>query len=119
MSTVLPAIQHARPQFTKRAENMFGTAKTYEARKICIVGPDEAPLYRGRNMECRCRPGGGRHYTRSKVNAMVERGEMEWVGRDRRVAMFTNPKTWAKVYSYADDGQVISCGMQLVSGGFF
>lgn len=95
---------------------MFGR-KSYEARRICIVNPSDAFMLNRHDNKCVCRPGEGRHYTRSKVDGLISAGEMRWVGKHRNVATFVNPMTWQKTYQRTPIGEVISCGLQMVPGG--
>ena len=44
-------------------------------------------------------------------------GELVWVGKHKKIATFKNARSWIKIYCRNEFGEVISCGMQLVSGG--
>ena len=44
-------------------------------------------------------------------------GELIWLGKHKKIAMFKNARSWVKIYTRNRYGEVITCGMQLVRGG--
>jgi hypothetical protein len=58
----------------------------------------------------RCRDNSHPHYKKSKVEDMVAKGQLVWVGNHKRIARYLDPMAWAKVES--EGFQV----MQLVRG---
>jgi hypothetical protein len=83
---------------------------------VCIVSEKEHGRYLGVGLEHRCRSLRHMHYTASKVARLVKSGDMAWVGKHRRVAMYLHQLSWAKIYNRNVVGEVINCGMQLVRG---
>lgn len=87
--------------------------KSYEHRSVAIVPMAEAAaLKQSDALRLRNEGRGYSYWTRSRVVALVERGEMRWVDRHRNGATFTGlaAGTWQKTQS----GPVAT--MQLVVG---
>jgi hypothetical protein len=85
--------------------------------KVCILDEEEARSRKQTGIAHKCSSRRHHHYTRSKVNELVKAGELVWVGKHKLAASFLNARSWIKVYTYNEYGEVISCGMQLVRGG--
>lgn len=75
-----------------------------------MLPKSQCDLMDHRNVAMRCGGGNHVHYTRSRVQAMVDSGEMRWVDRHHNVATFVLAETWQKTRS----GAVHT--MQLITG---
>ena len=87
-------------------------------RWICIVPANEKDRYETVGLAHRCRSLKHLHYSAGKVDRLVKSGEMAWIGRHHKVAMYKRHLSWAKVYNRMHNvmGEVITVGMQLVKG---
>lgn len=103
-----PARIFARPRVPVTAL----TARPYESRNVGILPVSMALRLSERTMLTAAQCGCKTYFTRAKVIAAVERGEMRWVDRYHNVATYTEPAcgTWQKTRS----GEV--CTMQLKNG---
>lgn len=83
---------------------------------VCIVSEKDHARYISVGMDHKCRSLRHLHYTSGKVSRLVKSGEMQWVGRHKRVAMYKHHLSWAKIYNRNWVGEVLIAGMQLVKG---
>lgn len=89
------------------------TRRAYEHRRVAVISAAEAESMNPRETLRLANGGVGYTYwTRSRVVAMVDRGEMRWVDKHRNGAAYTDKAagTWQKTRS----GLV--CTMQMVVG---
>lgn len=104
-----------------RAAIRFVVAHCPPPKRICVMNADEAERFRDVSIAHRCPSTRHRHYTRKHVDRLVKRGEVRWVGLHRKVAAWTQHRTWQKVASKAP-AEMIKPGvgtmavMQLVPG---
>ena len=84
--------------------------------KVCILNESDARSFSYAGIEHKCSSRRHHHYSKSKAEAMVQAGELVWLGKHRKFATFVNARSWAKVYSRNQYGETVSCGMQLVAG---
>lgn len=104
-----PSAKFERP----RVHASILTRKAYEHRSVAIIYADEAATMCASDVLRLQNEGRGYTYwTRSRVTALVDRGEMRWVDRHRNGATYTDKAAgqWQKTRS----GPV--CTMQLVIG---
>ena len=87
-----------------------------EPRWVCIMTEQQCRRFESVGINFRCSGGNHQHIVTRKVVAAVRAGEMEWVGRHRKIAKYTHHRTWAKVYTRNEAGEVICCNMQLIRG---
>jgi hypothetical protein len=85
-------------------------------RWVCIVPASDKDRYANVGLEHRCRSLRHMHYSRGKVERLVKAGEMAWVGKHHKIAMYKRHLSWAKVYNRNFVGEVFTAGMQLISG---
>ncbi len=85
--------------------------------KICILNESDARTWSFAGIAHRCASRRHHHYTKGKVEEMVESGELVWVGKHKRVATFLLARSWIKMYVRNAAGEVSYCTMQLVRGG--
>lgn len=87
-------------------------------RRVCILSEIEAGVYEHeKRIGPACELGVHRHYTRRQCEKLERSGEIRYVGVGKQRAVFTNARSWRKVYDRNEAGEVFSCGMQLVPGG--
>jgi hypothetical protein len=85
--------------------------------KICILNEDDARSFVHGGIEHKCSSRRHHHYSRAKADALVRAGELTWLGKHKRIATYTNARTWMKVYTRTPLGAALYCGMQMVRGG--
>jgi hypothetical protein len=68
-------------------------------RWVCIVSHNEAQRLGDVSELYRCRNSSHPHYSASKVDAMVARNELVWVGRFSKIAQYPDHMTWSKAES--------------------
>lgn len=83
---------------------------------VCIVAEKDHERYMNVGLGHKCRSLRHLHYAEHKVKRLVKSGEMAWVGKYHRVAMYKHHLTWAKIYNRNWVGEVLVCGMQLIKG---
>ena len=88
-----------------------------EGPKVCILSEVDAKCLTYGGIAHKCSSRRHHHYTKSKADALVQAGELVWLGKHKKVATFKNARSWIKVYCRNQYGEVITCGMQLVPGG--
>jgi hypothetical protein len=86
---------------------------------VCILSEADARLFTGADIAYRCSSRLHHHFKRREVVALVKAGELIWLGKHKNVATYRNARSWVKVYTYNEYGEVIACGMQLVPDGGF
>jgi hypothetical protein len=86
--------------------------------KVCILNADDARAFSA-DIAHRCCSRRHHHYRRSDAAALVKAGELVWVGKHKMAAKLRDARSWVKVYTRNEYGEVISCGMQLVPGDAF
>ncbi len=96
---------------------MTNNTVTDRRSKVCILNESDTRLLLHAGIEHKCSSRRHHHFAKSKVEALVKTGEMIWLGKHRKLATYRNPRSWVKVYSKNQAGEVLSCGMQLVHGG--
>jgi tRNA G37 N-methylase TrmD len=84
---------------------------------VCVLNEEDARSFSSNSIAQKCSSRRHHHYTKGKVNTLIKTGELVWVGKHKNVATFRNARSWIKVYTYNEFGEVIYCGMQLVPGG--
>ena len=87
------------------------------AYKVCVLNESDAQslLYGGIAHKCSSRR--HHHCSRAIVDELVKNGELQWVGKHKRVATYVQARSWQKTYRRNASGDVIECSMQLVRGG--
>jgi hypothetical protein len=80
------------------------------------VSQDEAQKLANVGISHRCRDSRHAHFTAARVQGMVARGELWWVGRHSKIAAWADHMSWAKVYRRNRFGEVIHAGMQMIHG---
>jgi hypothetical protein len=71
---------------------------------------DQAHRFQDVSIGYRCTSKSHRHFTRKRVEVLIEHGELVWIGQHFKIAAWADHKTWAKV----DSGGMSV--MQLVRG---
>jgi len=84
--------------------------------KVCILNEGDARSFKFAGIAHRCSSRRHHHFSRKEVDELVKAGELIWLGKHRRVAAFRSARSWVKVYTRNEFGEVICCGMQLVPG---
>jgi hypothetical protein len=87
--------------------------------KVCILREHDIKSFNYGGIAHKCSSKRHRHYPRSMAAALVEAGELVWMGKHKNVATFKNTCRWLKIYCRNEYGEVITCGMQLVPGDGF
>ena len=85
-------------------------------KRICIVPEVEAAGWANIGIGYHCFSNRHTHYTSNRVKALIEQGQLKWVGKHKKVATWTAHWTWAKVYTRNEAGEVFIANMQLVKG---
>jgi hypothetical protein len=86
--------------------------------KVCILNEADARAFSA-DIAHRCCSRRHHHYRRSDAAALVKAGELVWVGKHKMAAKSRDARSWIKVYTRNEFGEVITCGMQLVPDGGF
>ena len=84
---------------------------------VCILSEDDAKSFTSGGIGHKCSSRRHHHYSKSEAEALIEAGDLIWLGKHKKVATFKNPRSWIKTYTRNEYGEVITCGMQLVPGG--
>jgi hypothetical protein len=86
-------------------------------RLVCILNKEEARSFVHGGIAHKCSSRRHHHYCKKEADALVQAGDLVWLGKHKKVAAFRNVHSWMKTYSYNEYGEVLYCGMQLVAGG--
>jgi hypothetical protein len=87
-----------------------------QRRRVCLLSAHDALLLEsdGVSQPCHgpaCRHG---HHTRAKIESLVARGELRWIGEGQNVAAWPESKRWKGVPSGGPMGpkvmQLVVCG---------
>lgn len=112
------AIAQSHPPTAVRAAAWPGSSSSSRKPiKICILNEDDARSFVHGGIEHKCSSRRHHHYSRAKADALVRAGELMWLGKHKRIATYTNARTWMKVYTRTSLGATLYCGMQMVRGG--
>lgn len=96
---------------------MASFQKTTSHSKVCILNEEDARSLNYGSIAHKCSSRRHHHYAKSKAVALVQAGELVWLGKYKKAATFRNARSWIKTYTRNEYGEVITCGMQLVRGG--
>jgi hypothetical protein len=84
--------------------------------KVCVLLEDEARQHVHAGFTAQCSSGRHRHYKRNRAEELVKTGHAQWIGSGKNKIQFLQARTWQKIYTRNDAGEVFVANMQLAPG---
>lgn len=84
-----------------------------QRRRVCLLSANDAYFLESYSISQPCHGDGCRHshFTRDRIEFLVHRGDLRWVGKNQNVAAWVNGREWrAKMSQGMNVMQLVECG---------